>query len=105
MDVSELDSLKSENQKLRNYISLVNAEIELSQRLYEIKQNFTNSPDSERIIVPILDRISKIKSEKDVLENKLKTNEIVMLMFELHNQKSRIHLSYCKILYHNVCIL
>ena len=71
MDVSELDSLKSENQKLRNYISLVNAEIELSQRLYEIKQNFTNSPDSERIIVPILDRISKIKSEKDVLENKL----------------------------------
>ena len=71
MDVSELDSLKSENQKLRTYISLVNAEIELSQRLYEIKQNFTNSPDSERIIVPILDRISKIKSEKDVLENKL----------------------------------
>ena len=71
MDVSELDSLKSENQKLRNYISLVNAEIELSQRLYEIKQNFTNSPDSERITVPILDRISKIKLEKDVLENEL----------------------------------
>ena len=72
MDVSELDSLKSENQKLRNYISLVNAEIELSQRLYEIKQNFANSHDSERITVPILDRISKIKSEKDVLENELK---------------------------------
>ena len=72
MDVSELDSLKSENQKLRNYISLVNAEIELSQRLYEIKQNFANSSDSERITVPILDRISKIKSEKDVLENELK---------------------------------
>ena len=72
MDVSELDSLKSENQKLRNYISLVNAEIELSQRLYEIKQNFANSHDSERITVPISDRISKIKSEKDVLENELK---------------------------------
>ena len=72
MDVSELDSLKSENQKLRNYISLVNAEIELSQRLYEIKQNFENSPNSERITVPILDRISKIKLEKDVLENELK---------------------------------
>ncbi len=71
MDVSELDSLKSENQKLRNYISLVNAEIELSQRLYEIKQNFANSPDFERITVPILDRISKIKLEKDVLENEL----------------------------------
>jgi hypothetical protein len=71
MDVSELDSLKIENQKLRNYISLVNAEIKLSQRLYEIKQNFANSPDSERITVPILDRISKIKLEKDVLENQL----------------------------------
>jgi len=71
MDISELDSLKSENQKLRNYISLIHAEIELSQRLYEIKQNFSNSPDSERITVPILDRISKIKSEKDVLENEL----------------------------------
>ena len=72
MDISELDSLKSENQKLRNYISLIHAEIELSQRLYEIKQNFANSSDSERITVPILDRISKIKSEKDVLENELK---------------------------------
>ena len=72
MDVSELNSLKSENQKLRNYISLVYAEIELSQRLYEIKQNFSNSSDSERIIVPILDRISKIKLEKDVLQNELK---------------------------------
>lgn len=72
MDISESNSLKSENQKLRNYISLVDAEIELSQRLYEIKQNFANSPDSERIIVPILDRISKIKSEKNVLKNELK---------------------------------
>jgi len=72
MGVSELNSLKFENQKLRNYISLVYAEIELSQRLYEIKQDFSNSPDSERIIVPILDRISKIKLEKDVLENELK---------------------------------
>ena len=72
MDVSELDSLKSENQKLRSYISLVNAEIELSQRLYEIKQNFANSSDSERITVPILDRISKIQAEKNLLENELK---------------------------------
>ncbi len=72
MDVSELNSLKSENKKLRNYISLVYAEIELSQRLYEIKQNFADSPDSKRIIVPIVDRISKIKLEKEVLENELK---------------------------------
>jgi hypothetical protein len=55
-----------------NYISLVYVEIELSQRLYEIKQNFTNSSNSERITVPILDRLLKIKSEKDVLENELK---------------------------------
>ncbi|MGY5147994.1 MAG: hypothetical protein ACW9W4_08350 [Candidatus Nitrosopumilus sp. bin_7KS] len=72
MDVSELNSLKFENKKLRNYISLVYAEIELSQRLYEIKQNFADSPDSKRIIVPIVDRISKIKLEKQVLENELK---------------------------------
>ena len=71
-DASELDFLKSENQKLRNYISLVYAEIELSQRLYEIKQNFSTSSDSEPIVMPILDRISKIKLEKDALQNELK---------------------------------
>ncbi len=71
MNSSELDSVKSENQKLRNYISLVYAEIELSQRLFEIKENFANSTDSERITVPILNRISKIKSEKQSLENEL----------------------------------
>ena len=74
MGVSELDSVKSENEKLRNYISLFSAEIELSQRLFEIKQNFANSPDSERLTVPILDRITKIKSEKAVLENELHLN-------------------------------
>ena len=72
--MSDIDSIKSENLKLRNYISLVSAEIELSQRLFEIKQNFANSPDSERIVVPILDRISKIKSEKLLLEEKLNLN-------------------------------
>lgn len=74
MSSSELDSIKSENQKLRNYISLVYAEIELSQRLFEIKENFTNSDDSKRITVPILNRISKIKSEKESLENELNLN-------------------------------
>jgi len=62
--MSEIESLKSENQKLRNYISLVLAEIELTQRVSEIKQNFVNSSDSGRIIMPIIDKISKIKSEK-----------------------------------------
>ncbi len=72
MSSSEIDLLKSENLKLRNYISLINAEIELSQRLYEIKQNFANSPDSEHITKPISDRISKIMYEKSVFENELK---------------------------------
>jgi hypothetical protein len=68
---SEIESLKSENQKLRNYISLVLAELELTQRVGEIKQNFVNSSDSERIISPILNKISKIKSEKLTLEQEM----------------------------------
>ncbi len=72
--MSEIESLKSENQKLCNYISLVLSEIELTQRVSEIKQNFVNSPDSKRIITPILDRISKIKSEKLLLEHELHLN-------------------------------
>jgi len=51
---------------------IVYAKIELSRRLYEIQQNFANFLDSECIIMPILDRISKIKSEKTILENELK---------------------------------
>jgi len=69
--MSEIDSLKSENLKLRNYVSLVLAENQLTQRIFEIKQNFTTSPESERIIMPISDRISKIRSEKQTLENEL----------------------------------
>jgi hypothetical protein len=72
--MSEIESLKSENQKLRNYISLVLSEIELTQRVSEIKRNFVNSTDSKRIITPILDRISKIKSEKLLLEQELNFN-------------------------------
>ena len=71
MNMSEMDSLKSENLKLRNYISLVLAENQLTQQIFEIKQNFTNSRESERIIMPISDRISKIRSEKQILENEL----------------------------------
>ena len=71
MNMSEIDSLKSENLKLWNYVSLVLAENQLTQRIIEIKQNFTTSPESERIIMPISDRISKIRSEKQTLENEL----------------------------------
>ena len=70
----EMEFLKSENQKLRNYISLIYAEIELTQRVIEIKENFVNSPDSKRLITPILNRISKIKSEKISLEQELHLN-------------------------------
>ena len=69
--MSEMNLLKSENLKLRNYISLISAEIQLTQRIFEIKQNFTNPAESERITVPILNRLSKIKSEKQVLKNEL----------------------------------
>jgi len=74
IEMSELDSLKPENQKLQNYITLISAEIELSQRLFEIKQNFANSPDSKRLTMPILDRISKIRLEKESIENELNLN-------------------------------
>jgi len=70
----DIESLKSENQKLWNYLSLVLAEIELTQRVSEIKQNFVNSSDSERIIDLILEKISKIKSEKLSLKQKMHLN-------------------------------
>ena len=69
--MSDIESLKSENQKLREYISLISSEIEFNDRVHEIKQNFKDSPDLERIIVPILDRINKIKSEKLSLATEL----------------------------------
>jgi predicted nucleic acid-binding Zn-ribbon protein len=72
--MSDIESLKSENQKLREYISLISSEIEFNDRIHEIKQNFKDSPDLERIIVPILDRINKIKSEKSSLTTELNLN-------------------------------
>jgi hypothetical protein len=53
-----------------DYKSLVVAELELIQRVFEIRQNFLNFSDSERLVEPILKRISKIKSEKLFLEKK-----------------------------------
>ena len=69
--MSEIASLKSENLKLRNYISLTSSEILLMQRIFEIKQNFTNPADSDCITVPILDRLARIKAEKQVLYDEL----------------------------------
>ena len=70
----DLEFLKIGNQKLRNYISLILSEIEFTQRVDEIKLNFTKLSDSEHIITPILDRISKIQSEKKLLEQELHLN-------------------------------
>lgn len=72
--MSEIESLKLENQKLRNYILLEVSEIEFKNRVDEIKQNFQNSADLERLIVPILDRIEKIKSEKLTIASELNLN-------------------------------
>ena len=60
----------SENSELQTYKSLIAAEIELIQRVFEIRQNFTNSSDSDLLVEPILERISKIKSEKLIFEQK-----------------------------------
>jgi hypothetical protein len=56
--------------EFNDYTSLVTAELELIQRVFEIRQNFLNFSDSERLVEPILQRISKIKSEKLFLEKK-----------------------------------
>jgi len=72
--MSEIESLKLEIQKLRNYILLEESEIEFKNRVDEINQNFQNSPDLERLIVPILNRIKKIQSEKSSIASKLKLN-------------------------------
>ena len=60
----------SENSELQTYKSLIAAEIELIQRVFEIRQNFSNSSDSELLIEPILQKISRIKSEKLTFEQK-----------------------------------
>jgi hypothetical protein len=67
---SEDNPSQSKNFEFNNYKSLVSAEIELIQRVFEIRHFFSNSTDSERIVQPILQRISKIQSEKLILEKK-----------------------------------
>ena len=61
MNSSENNFTEYDTFDFNNYKSLVSAEIELIQRVFEIRQNFS---DSERLVEPILQRISKIKSEK-----------------------------------------
>jgi len=70
MNSSKNNSIEFNNSEFKNYTSLVSAEIELIQRVFEIRQNFSNSSDSERLVEPILQRISKIKFEKLIFEQK-----------------------------------
>ncbi|MDB4849971.1 hypothetical protein OAH42_00535 [Nitrosopumilus sp.] len=70
MGSSKNNYTQSENFELNHYKSLVSAELELIQRVLEIRQNFSNVSDSDRLVEPILQRISKIKSEKLSFEQK-----------------------------------
>ncbi len=62
---------KSTLKQFDNYKSLISAEIELIQRILELRQNFSNSDDIQRIIEPIMQRIHQIRKEKSVIENNL----------------------------------
>ncbi|MSV26807.1 MAG: hypothetical protein CK527_01725 [Nitrosarchaeum sp.] len=69
--MDDILSLKKENKHLKKFISLVLAEMELTQRTVQIKENFLNSDDSMRIIKPILERISLLKTERMELQSTL----------------------------------
>lgn len=62
---------KSTLEQFDNYKSLISAEIELIQRILEIRQNFSNSDEIQRIIEPIMQRIHQIRKEKSDIENNL----------------------------------
>ena len=54
-----------------NYKHLISAEIELIQRILEIRQNFSGSDDLDRLVEPIVRRITQIRSEKREVEKNL----------------------------------
>ena len=68
MESSTNDDRTSEHLQFNNYKFLISAEFELIQRIFEIRQNFS---DSGRLVEPILQRIRKIRSEKSLLEKNL----------------------------------
>jgi hypothetical protein len=70
MNTSKNNSVEFNNSEFNNYKSLISAEIELIQRVFEIRQNFSTYSDSERLVKPILQRISKIKHETLIFEQK-----------------------------------
>ena len=70
MDSSKNNYSPSKNLEFDNYKSLISAELELIQRVFEIRKNFVNPSDSQRLVETILQRIYKIKSEKSDFEQK-----------------------------------
>ena len=68
---SKTDLQKSTLEQFDNYKHLISAEIELIQRILEIRQNFSDSDDLDRLVEPIMRRITQIRSEKGVLEKNL----------------------------------
>ena len=72
MSAQEINFIKLENEKLRQYIHLFELEIEFRQRILEIKGNFSNPDDANRIINPIINRLEKIISEKTILKKELR---------------------------------
>ena len=68
---SKTDHQKSTLEQFDNYKHLITAEIELLQRILEIRQNFSGSDDLERLVEPIIRRITQISSEKRLIEKNL----------------------------------
>ena len=68
---SENNLQKSALEQFNNYKTLISAEIELIQRILEIRQNFSGSDDVGRLVEPIMRRIVQIRSEKLVIEKSL----------------------------------
>ena len=68
---SKTNLQKSTLEQFENYKTLISAEIELIQRILEIRQNFSGSDDVDRLIEPIMRRIIQIRSEKSVIEKTL----------------------------------
>jgi len=68
---SENNLQKSTIEQFNNYKTLISAEIELIQRILEIRQNFSGSDDVDRLVEPIMRRIVQIRSEKSVIEKSL----------------------------------
>jgi len=68
---SENNLQKSTLEQFDNYKTLISAEIELIQRILEIRQNFSGSDDMDRLFEPIMRRIVQIRSEKLVIEKSL----------------------------------